>query len=99
MMKVFRTTSVLEGLSYLVILSVTLGFIGREWVSILGMTHGILFMLYLVLSLTVSNKKEWPVWGWLILLLASVVPFAFILVEVYLRKIDQSDFQECNAEV
>ena len=86
MLKVFRMVSVLEGLSYLVILSVTLGFIGREWVSVLGMTHGALFSLYFVLSLIVTNKQGWPVWGWLLLLLVSVVPFAFVLLEVYLRK-------------
>ncbi len=99
MIKVFRTISILEGLSYLVILSVTLGVIGREWVFPLGMSHGILFFLYLVLSLIVSGKKGWPVWGWLILLLASVVPFAFILVEVYLRKIEQGNPQELEAVV
>jgi integral membrane protein len=93
MIKVFRTISLLEGLSYLVILSVTLGFIGREWVFPLGMTHGVLFFLYLVISLIVSGKKGWPVWGWLILLLASLTPFAFIPVENYLRKIEQSNSQ------
>lgn len=90
MLKVFRMVSALEGLSYLVILSVTLGFIGREWVSILGMTHGALFSLYFVLSLIVTNKQGWPVWGWVLLLLVSVIPFAFILLEVYLRKNEQN---------
>ena len=98
MVKVFRTISILEGLSYLVILSVTLGVIGREWVFSLGMTHGILFFLYLVLSLIVSGKKGWPVWGWLILLLASVIPFAFIPVEIYLRKIEQDNSQTLESE-
>jgi len=89
MMKAFRTVSILEGLSYLVILSVTLGFIGREWVFSLGMVHGVLFVLYLILSLIVSGKNEWSILEWLILFIASVVPFAFLLVEVYLKKIDQ----------
>lgn len=92
MIKVFRSISLLEGLSYLVILSVTLGLIDREWVFLLGMTHGVLFFLYLVLSLIVSGKKGWPVWGWLILLLASLTPFAFIPVEYYLRKTEQSNY-------
>ncbi|MFQ3229641.1 DUF3817 domain-containing protein [Reinekea sp.] len=86
MLKFFRIVSFIEGLSYLVILSVTFGIIGREWVSPLGMTHGVLFALYFVLSLMVTNKQGWPVWGWVLLLLASVVPFAFILLEAYLRK-------------
>ena len=99
MIKVFRSISILEGLSYLVILSVTFGFFGREWVFSLGMAHGILFFLYLILSLIVSGKKGWSVLGWLILLLASVVPFAFILVEVYLRKIGQDNPQNLEAIV
>jgi len=91
-MKAFRTVSILEGLSYLVILSVTFGLIGREWVFSLGMVHGVLFVLYLVLSLIVSGKNEWSVLKWLILFIASVVPFAFVLVEVYLRKTQQGNF-------
>ncbi len=90
MLKTFRTISLLEGLSYLVILSVTLGLIGREYVFVLGMVHGILFVLYLLFSLSVSSKKGWPITGWLILFLASLIPFAFIPVEIYLRKIDNS---------
>ena len=86
MIKMFRSISFLEGLSYLVILSVTLGLIPREWVFLLGMAHGILFFIYFILSLILSSKKGWSVLKWLILFFASVVPFAFILVELYLRK-------------
>lgn len=89
MIKVFRSISLLEGLSYLIILSVTLGIIAREWVFPLGMAHGILFFLYLVLSLIVSGKKGWSVWVWLLLLVASVIPFAFIFAELYLRKAER----------
>ena len=99
MIKVFRTVSLLEGFSYLVILSVTLGVIGREWVFSLGMAHGVLFVVYLALSLTVSEKKGWPVWGWLLLMLASVVPFAFVIVEVFIRKLQQNNTQTLEAAV
>ena len=99
MIKLFRSISILEGLSYLVILSVTIGVIGREWVFSLGMTHGILFFLYLVLSLIVSGKKGWSVWAWLLLFVASVVPFAFIIVELYLRKIEQRNTPEVEVAV
>ncbi|MBV0934347.1 DUF3817 domain-containing protein [Marinobacterium weihaiense] len=88
-MKFFRAISVLEGLSYLLILSVTLGAISREFVSMLGMAHGVLFILYLVLSLQASHKKGWSVMVWLLVFLASLVPFAFIAVEMFLKK--QSD--------
>jgi len=94
MIKAFRTISILEGLSYLVILSVTFGLIGREWVFSLGMVHGVLFVLYLVFSLIVSGKKEWSVLKWLILFIASVVPFAFLLVELYFKKVEQDIHQK-----
>ena len=86
MLNFFRTISILEGLSFLIILSVTQGFISREFVFHLGMTHGILFMIYLVLSLVVSNSQKWSVLAWLGLLLAAFIPFAFIPVEVLLKK-------------
>lgn len=86
MLSLFRTVSVIEGLSYLVILSVTLGMISRDYVFVLGMTHGVLFMGYLVLSLLVCNARGWSVMVWLGLFLAAVVPFAFIPVEVLLRR-------------
>lgn len=85
-MKLFRIASVLEGLSYLLILSVSIGVTSREFVFPMGMAHGVLFILYLVLSLQVSHKKGWPVMVWLLVFLASIVPFAFIGVELFLRK-------------
>lgn len=85
-MKYFRVVSLSEGISYLMILSVTLGIISREYVSLLGATHGALFILYWVLSLDASHKLKWPVTTWFLILLASLVPFAFIAVEFYLRR-------------
>lgn len=86
MFKFFRAISILEGCSYLAILSVTLGFVSRDFVSVLGMTHGILFMFYLMLALAVANKKEWSIVTLFLLFLASVVPFAFIAVELFLSR-------------
>lgn len=86
MLKAFRAISVLEGLSYLVILGVTFGFISRDWVMTLGLTHGALFTLYFLASLVVTHKMAWPVWGWLLLLAVSVIPFAFIALEWFLRQ-------------
>jgi integral membrane protein len=94
MLKAFRTISLLEGFSYLVILSVTFNLISRDYVFSLGMLHGVLFMFYLVFSLLVSNKRGWSILVWGLLFLASLIPFAFILVEMYLRKIKQDDMQQ-----
>ena len=86
MLNLFRLASVLEGISYLVILSVTLNIISREYVYFLGMTHGILFLVYFVFSLLASHKQAWSVIVWLMVLFAAVVPFAFIAVELFIRK-------------
>lgn len=86
MLNFFRSSSVLEGLSYLIILCVSLGLISREYVSVLGMTHGVLFLIYFALSIVVSHKQSWSVFIWLLVFLASLVPFAFLLVEFFIRK-------------
>ena len=86
MLNFFRITSLLEGVSYLVILSVTLNIISREFVFFLGMAHGVLFMLYFICSLITSHKQNWSVVTWLLVLLAAIVPFAFIAVEFFLKK-------------
>lgn len=90
MFQAFRIISPLEGVSYLVILSVTFGLISRDYVFPLGMLHGILFLLYLVLSLLVSDKKGWSILTWVLLFLAALVPFAFIPVELFLRKVSNT---------
>lgn len=97
MTKLFRIISCAEGLSYLVILSVTIGIISRDFVFVLGMTHGVLFMVYMVLSLLVCNQKEWSVIKWLALFLAAIVPFAFLPVEWVLRKEANPPLPEASA--
>ena len=86
MLNIFRSSSVLEGISYLMILCVTLGIIDREYVFFLGIMHGVLFMVYVVLSLIVSHKQSWSVIIWLLVFIAAIVPFAFLLVEFFIRK-------------
>jgi integral membrane protein len=87
MLKIFRVISILEGLSFLSILSITLDLVSRDFVFQLGMAHGVLFMLYLLLSLIVSNKQQWSLVIWLFLFIASIVPFAFIGVEIFLSRV------------
>ena len=87
MLNYFRAISILEGLSFLAILSVTLGFISRDFVSPLGMVHGVLFMLYLFLSLIVSNQQQWSPKVWFSVILGSLIPFAFIPVEIFLSRL------------
>ena len=86
-MKFFRLISLLEGISYLLILSVTLGIISRNYVSYLGMVHGILFIAYLTFSIHASHQQKWSVITLFLLFLASIIPFAFLCVELYIRNL------------
>ncbi|CAA0105654.1 Uncharacterised protein [Halioglobus japonicus] len=86
MLGFFRVASLLEGISFLFILSVSLGFISREFVYPIGMAHGVLFLLYLVLSLQSSHRQGWSIVFWLLIALASITPFAFIAVELFIEK-------------
>jgi integral membrane protein len=86
MLNYFRLASLLEGISFLLILSVTIGFISREWVFMLGMLHGVLFLAYIVLSLIASHKQSWSLIIWLLIFLASVTPLGFIAVEFFIKK-------------
>lgn len=72
MLKLFRGVSLIEGTSYLLILCVSLGIISRDLVSLIGMAHGVLFVLYILLVIFMAYKQGWSVNIWLLLLLASV---------------------------
>lgn len=86
MLKYFRVASLLEGTSYLIILCVSLGIVSREFVFTIGMAHGTLFFVYFVLSLLASHKQGWSVIIWFVVLLAAIIPFAFLAVDVFLKK-------------
>lgn len=96
MLKLFRLTSFVEGLSYLLILSVTLGVLSRDFVSVLGMTHGALFVVYLIVLLATAAVRKWSVLYTLLLFTASLVPFAFIAVEWHLTRKPQNSAQETS---
>lgn len=88
---IFRITAFLEGISYLLLLGVgvPLKYLANDdsWVKGLGMPHGILFVGYLVLALVIKDEQKWTTKEFLLVGLASVVPFGTFWVEKkYLRK-------------
>lgn len=86
MLSFFRALSFAEGVSYILILAISMGLVSRDYVSMVGMTHGILFMIYLVMLAIVSEKEGWSKQARGGLFLASIIPFAFIGAELFLRK-------------
>lgn len=86
----FRIISFLEGTSYLLLLFVAVPFKywmnDPQYVKLLGMPHGILFMLYVVLAFTLRSEMQWNKKVFGIVLLASVIPFGtFYIDKKYLR--------------
>ncbi len=79
----FRLVALLEAVSYLALLAATIvhrGFDGPDLVSVLGPIHGILFLVYLVLTLLVREEQGWTAWQTIIVIVAAAVPFGAFVV-------------------
>ena len=86
----FRIISFLEGVSYLLLLFIAtpIKYIqGNEaYVKMLGMPHGILFMLYIVLAIVLRKDMKWDSKSFTIILLCAIIPFGtFYVDKKYLR--------------
>jgi integral membrane protein len=91
MIKLFRLITLLEGSSYLLLLfiAVPLKYLAGDesYVKLLGMPHGVLFILYIAFAFVFQKKMKWSLSNFLIILVASVVPLGtFYIDKKYLRK-------------
>ena len=90
MKNIFRIVSLLEGVSYLLLLFIAtpIKYLQGDasYVKMLGMPHGILFMLYVVLAFMLKKEMNWDNKTLGIVLLASILPFGtFYIDKKYLR--------------
>ncbi|WP_405609982.1 DUF3817 domain-containing protein [Polaribacter sp. Asnod1-A03] len=90
MKSIFRIVSLLEGVSYLLLLFIAtpIKYLqdNPEYVKMLGMPHGILFMLYVVLAIVLKKEMKWDTKNFVVILIASVIPFGtFYVDKKYLR--------------
>ena len=85
MKNIFRIISFLEGVSYLLLLFIAtpLKYFGDDdsYVKMLGMPHGILFMVYVVLAFMLKTPEKWDAKTFRIILLASILPFGTFYVD------------------
>ena len=85
MIKLFRIIALLEGASYigLLFIAVPLKYlIGiDDYVKLLGMPHGILFLLYVFLVFVIYQDMKWSAKSIIIILLASIIPFGTFYVD------------------
>ena len=85
MKTLFRIIAFLEGISYILLMSVGLYFkyqlADPSYVKLLGMPHGLLFISYLILAFLIKDGEQWENKDFGIILLASILPFGTFYVD------------------
>ncbi|MBW4361910.1 DUF3817 domain-containing protein [Flavobacterium taihuense] len=87
MLKIFKVTAILEGISYLVLFSNML-FIKPTNMELyktllypIGMSHGVLFIGYVLLAFLLRKSQNWNYKVFGIILIASLLPFGTFYIE------------------
>jgi integral membrane protein len=90
LLTLFRIVAFLEALSYILLLfiGVPLKYIGNDvtLVKMLGMPHGFLFMAYVAFVIVLRFDNPWFKKNFILITLASIIPFGTFIVEHKLRK-------------
>ena len=85
----FRIISIIEGLSYLLLVFIAMPlkymFDYPLAVKVVGMSHGVLFILFFLALVMAMNKYKWKFLGFQ-LFVYSLIPFGFILIEKIIMK-------------
>ena len=85
MKSVFRIIALLEGVSYILLMTLGLYFKYQlnddSYVKLLGMPHGILFILYIIIAFLLRKKENWNFLNFGIILFASLIPFGTFYVD------------------
>ena len=91
MRNIFRLVALLEGVSYILLLFIAVPFKywsgDEQWVKLLGMPHGILFVSYVIFAFLINKNENWGMKDLVIVLLASILPFGTFYIDwKYLKK-------------
>lgn len=87
MIKLFKFVAIAEGISYLILFFNMLVIkpqnltLYKTLLFPVGMSHGLLFMGYVLLAFIIRNNQKWSFKELLIVQLASLLPFATFYVE------------------
>ncbi|GAB4164234.1 MAG: DUF3817 domain-containing protein [Winogradskyella sp.] len=87
---IFRIIALLEGVSYILLLFIAtpLKYFAKDpqYVKLLGMPHGLLFIAYVVMAILMSKDMKWNNQTLWIVLIASIIPFGtFYIDKKYLK--------------
>lgn len=85
----FRLISFIEGLSYLILVFIAMPlkylFDSPLAVKLVGMAHGVLFILFMIALIMAANKYKWKFLTFQ-LFVYSLIPFGFILIDKIIMK-------------
>ena len=85
-----RSVGIFEAISFLLLLGIAMplkyAFGQPEMVQIIGMAHGVLWILYVGLAVLGQLDYKWPLKTTVLLLIASMLPFGPIVADVKLLK-------------
>lgn len=88
-----RLTGLCEGFSFILLLFIAMPLkylAGKpEMVSIVGMAHGVLFVLYIFLTVQAKLQYQWSWKKMLILWVASVVPFGTLYADYKMLRFER----------
>ena len=81
----FRIVAFLEGVSYILLMTFGLYFKYQlnddTYVKLLGMPHGILFFLYIILAFLLRKEENWNFIEFAMILFASLVPLGTFYID------------------
>ena len=85
-----RLIAFLEGTSFVILLFIAmpLKYLAGQplAVRIVGLAHGVLFLVFLVALYRAARARRWPGGRWLIAFVASIVPFGTFMFDRSLRR-------------
>lgn len=92
--KILRTVGFLEGVSSIALFFVAMPmkymFDNPSLIFPTGMTHGILFLLFLLTLLITSHKKAWSMVWFLLGLVAAIIPCGTFVFDHKIKKLDEA---------
>lgn len=89
-LNIFRITALLEGVSYILLLFIATPvkylLNDPQYVKLLGMPHGLLFIGYLIMAFMLKSELNWNNKQFTAVLVASILPFGtFYIDRKYLK--------------
>jgi integral membrane protein len=94
MVKLFKYTAILEGISFLALFANMLLIkpsnltLYKTFLYPIGMTHGVLFISYVILAVLIKKSQNWDFKTLFFVLSASLLPLATFFVEKkYVRNV------------